>query len=315
MWGVGKTEGRKAGQSRKAAGREFQSPCPFPPTPPGLPGSQKSKQDAVRLCCHHLPTSPVPHLNGTWCLRGRHARARVPVCHIAPRQRPGKRPSHRQEPRLPLAPQTARPDGWHPRMCSQGLGWEGGPLGAWEGVLNLSTCQQGVGSPGCRGFMGSVTGTQMLGKKAWCRLSTLFSRFCLLSHSPPYLCFPISCLHLSALVFPFPFGPGSSRLCHFPFLSLFSGSSVGSLFLCHFSGFGLLLCLTPRLPIPDFLSAWGLLAELPPWEACSPRLKQSLWVSWAGSCPASPRPQSGLLLASMRVSSPPGHVLGRRGPA
>lgn len=134
------------------------------------------------------------------------------------------------------------------------------------------------------------------------------------SQSPP-LCFPISCLHLSALVFPFPFGPGSSRLCHFPFLSLFSGSSVGSLFLCHFSGFGLLLCLTPRLLIPDFLSARGLLAELPPREAYSPRLKQSLSVSWADSCPPSPRPQAGLLLASMGVSSPPGHVLGRRGPA
>ena len=97
---------------------------------------------------------------------------------------------------------------------------------------------------------------------------------------------------ISALVFPSPFGPGSSWLCHFPFLSLFSGSSVGSLFLCHFSGFGLLLCLPPPVPIPGFLSAQGLPAELPPWEACNARLRFSLRV--LGRLMPSPAPHGGL---------------------
>lgn len=33
--------------------------------PLGLPGSQEGKQDMVMLCCHHLPTGRIPHVNGT----------------------------------------------------------------------------------------------------------------------------------------------------------------------------------------------------------------------------------------------------------
>ena len=114
------------------------------------------------------------------------------------------------------------------------------------------------------------------------------------SHSPaPSLSHPLA-VSLSLLVFPVPFGPGSSCLCHFQVLALFSGSSVVSLLPSHFSGFGLLLCLTHPLPIPSYLSAQGLPAELPPREACGQRLRFPLGLPGR----LLPLGQAGLLLAS-----------------
>lgn len=63
--GSGEARGRRAGGIGKAVGRVLGRAEPPVAGPLGLPGSQEGEQDMEMLCCRHLPTGRIPHLNGT----------------------------------------------------------------------------------------------------------------------------------------------------------------------------------------------------------------------------------------------------------
>lgn len=123
VWEVGRTERRITWRSKKTVDKVLQRAEPPLASQRGLPGSQKGKQEMARPCRHHLPTSRIPHLNGTWCIKSRHARPRVPVCLIAPHQRVSRASLPRgRDHRTPLSFETARFDWRQPGMCSEACG-------------------------------------------------------------------------------------------------------------------------------------------------------------------------------------------------
>lgn len=148
VWEVGKTEGKGVWRSRKPIGRVLRRAEPPLASRPGLPASQ-DKQDMARLCRHHPPTGHIPHRNGTWCIKGRHAWPWVPVCHITPHQRVSRASlPRRREPLVPLCPETGSFDQRHPRMCSKGCG---GRESSWEpdgGCRPVHLSADREGSPG-----------------------------------------------------------------------------------------------------------------------------------------------------------------------
>lgn len=80
----------------------------------------------------------------------------------------------------------------------------------------------------CRGFVGSMRRTWMLAKKGLVLLvPSVLSALSPESQSCPFA-FPPLAVSLSLMVFPVRFGPGSSWLCLFQVLALFSVSSVVS---------------------------------------------------------------------------------------
>ena len=139
---------------------------------------------------------------------------------------------------------------------------------------------------GCQGFVGTVRWTERLAKKAWCGLSTLFSGFCLLSHSPaPSLSHPLAVsprwfsLLLLALAVPgsviFRFFPCSLAL---PWARSFCVTFLVLVSCC--------VCLHPS-PSPAFCQLRGCRLSFLPGKPAM-RGFASASVCWAGSCPPPP---------------------------
>lgn len=95
----------------------------------------------MRLCRHHLPAGRIPHLNGTLCVKCRHAGPWVPVCPSLLTKGSAEHSSHRQE--ALHAPLFRAWEAWTggTRIRAPGLGWKGGQWRAREGS-GLVVCRQ-----------------------------------------------------------------------------------------------------------------------------------------------------------------------------
>lgn len=129
------------------------------------------------------------------------------------------------------------------------------------------------------------------------------------SQSCPFAFPSPGCIFVSA-GFPFSFWPWRFLALSFSVSFLVLWVFCGLIFSVSFFWFGSLAVSDSTSPIPSYLSAQGLPAGLPPWEACCQRLRSSLSVS-GGLLPLR---QSGLPLPGIGVAPPPRHVVGRRGP-
>lgn len=156
-------------------------------------------------------------------------------------------------------------------VCAPRAVLGGRPCGSQGGVLSLSTCQQGRRELWVPGLHGDAR-KEGLVLLVHSFLSVLYPE----SPAWPFSFPSPGCIFVSA-AFPFSLWPWQFLLVSSPwFLALsFSVSFLVLWVFCgltlsvYFSGFGLLLYLTQPLPIPNYLSAQGLPAEIPPWETRS----------------------------------------------